>query len=79
MGPIVPDSFFHPLGDEITISGEDELVKVILEIDFERGADQHTSDFRERFTLGEYLLTLASRNCLEYPFAIVKHETPDFV
>ena len=73
------ETFFHPLGDEITISDRSHLAKVILEIDFERGADRHTSDFRERFTLGEYLLTLASLKWLEYPFAIVKHETPDFV
>lgn len=78
-GEAMTERFFHPLDDEITISGKDELVKAILEIDFERGAEGHTSDFRERFTLGEYLLTLASRNCLEYPFAIAKHETPDFV
>ena len=53
------EPFFHPLGDEITISDKDELVKIILEIDFEIGASK-TSNFRERFTLGQYLLTLAS-------------------
>ena len=72
------EPFFHPLGDEITISDKDKLVKIILEIDFEIGASK-TSNFRERFTLGQYLLTLASLSQLEYPFSIEKHETPDFV
>ena len=70
------EPFFHPLGDEITISDKDELVKIILEIDFEIGASK-TSNFRERFTLGQYLLTLASLSQLECPFSIEKHETPD--
>ncbi len=73
------ETFFHPLGDEVTISDRSHLAKVILEIDFERGAERRTSGFRERFTLGEYLLTRASLGCLEYPFSIAKHETPDFV
>ncbi len=73
------ETFFHPLGDEIAISDEDELVKVMLEIDFERGSEGQTSDFRERFTLGVCLLTLAYQKRLEYPFDIVKRETPDFV
>ena len=73
------EHFFHPLGDEISVSDKGELVKVILEIDFELGAKSQTSSFRERFTLGQYLLTLASLNHLEYPFAVVKNETPDFV
>ena len=71
--------FFYPLGDEIAISDEAELVQVIGGIDLRNGASTQTSDYRERFTLGEYLLTLASLKCLEYPFAIAKHETPDFV
>lgn len=73
------EHFFYPLGDEISISDKDEIVKVILEIDFELGAEGQTSSFRERFTLGQYLLTLASLDLLEYPFAVVKSETPDFV
>ena len=72
------EPFFHPLGDEITISDKDKLVKIILEIDFEIGASK-TSNFRERFTLGQYLLTLASLSQLEYPFSIEKHETPDLL
>lgn len=73
------ETFFHPLGDTITIWDEEELARVIREIDFERGADRQTSDFRERYTLAMYLLTLASRNELKYPFGIAKRETPDFV
>ena len=78
------ETFFHPLGEEITISDEAELVQTVGAVDFRRGeprcaASTQTSDFRERCTLGEYLLTLASLKCLEYPFAIMKHETPDFI
>ena len=78
-GEAMTERFFHPLDDEITISAKDELVKAILEIDFERGAERRTSDLSGTVHAGGILLTLASRNCLEYPFAIAKHETPDFV
>lgn len=75
----LPEPFFHPLGDFITISNKRELARIIREIDFERGADRQTSDFRERYTLAMYMLTLASLNGLKYPFRIAKRETPDFV
>ena len=70
---------FYPLGDQISFFDQRELINKILSIDFNQGSKEKTSDFRERYTLFQYLLTLASRSFLIYPFKIVKGETPDFI
>jgi len=72
-------SFFHPLGDCISFANGEEFSQKILSIDFDVGASRKTSDFRERYTLGQFLLTLWSKDRLKFPVTIKKHETPDLI
>lgn len=70
---------FYPLGDQISFCDQQELIDKILRIDFNQGSEKKTTYFRERYTLAQYLLTLASQSLLIYPAIIVKNETPDFI
>lgn len=71
---------FPPLGNEISFANAAELADIMLRIDFVEGyRPTQSSTFRERYTVCQYLLTLASRKALRYPVAIKNRETPDLI